>query len=83
MAHKSSNRLSKVVKGNGKVKPVPVKIVHDSPQPSSVKEDMSWRARSGMEALQRAAEIRADKGRMRAAEAEAKKQIKNLSRVCK
>lgn len=82
MAHKSSNPLSKVVntKSKAKQKPVPVKIVHDSPQ---VSEDMSWRARSDMEALQRAAEIRADKSRMRAAEAEAKRQIKNLSRVCK
>lgn len=82
MAPKSSNPLSKVVntKSKAKQKPVPVKIVHDSPQ---VSEDMSWRARSDMEALQRAAEIRADKSRMRAAEAEAKRQIKNLSRVCK
>lgn len=77
------NRLSKVVKKAApgkKQKPVPVKIVSE---PGMPKPDDSWRARDALSTLQRAAEIQRDKPLMRAAKAEAKKMMKQLSSVCK
>lgn len=43
--------------------------------------DMSWRARDDLRTLSSAAEIGHDKKRMRAAQAEAKKQMKALQTV--
>ena len=61
-------------------KPIPVKIVSDSP--SYVKEDDKWRAEDDLRALQRAAEIQADKSRVKAAQAVAKEQMANLKKIC-
>lgn len=79
------NRLNKITKKAPakKQKPIPVKIVYDEPKSSPVSEDNRWRARSDLEALQRAKEIQNDKTRFKAAQAEAKNQMKNPSSVCK
>lgn len=70
------NKLSGAVN-----KPVPVKIVADSPKVDKSYED-KWRAEDDLRALQRAEEIRADKSRMKAAKSCAKEQMKNLKKVC-
>lgn len=78
-----ANKLSKVVaksKG-GKQKPVPVKIVNDAPRPSYAQEDMKYKAQDAIRTLQRAEEIKRDKPLMRAAKAEAKSMMKQLSTV--
>ncbi len=59
-------------------KPVPVRIVSDSP--SSIKEDTKWRAEDDLRALQRAAEIQNDKSRVKAAKAVAKEQMNALKK---
>lgn len=63
-----------------KTKPIPVKIVNDSPSPSYVKEDQKWRAEDDLRALQRAKEIEGDKSRMKAAKAIAKEQMNTLKK---
>lgn len=63
-----------------KTKPIPVKIVSDSPSPSYVKEDQKWRAEDDLRALQRAKEIEGDKSRMKAAKAIAKEQMDTLKK---
>lgn len=74
---------NKVVRGaTKKQKPVPVKIVNDAPKSIGMAEDTKWRAQDDLRSLQRAEEIRRDKARMRAAQAEAKSQMKQLSTVC-
>lgn len=78
-----ASRLHNKVVRSGKQKPVPVRIVHEPIKSSPVSEDMSWRARDDMRTLQQAAEIQADKARVRAVKAEAQKQMKNLSKICK
>lgn len=45
------------------------------------KMDESWRARDDLRTLSSAAEIASDKARMRAAKAEAKRQMTSLQRV--
>jgi len=65
-----------------KQKPVPVKIVSDSPSPMS-SDDSKYRAQDALRTLQRAAEIKRDKALMKAAKAEARAQMKQLSTVCK
>lgn len=64
-----------------KQKPVPVKIVNDSPKPSYVEEDKKYRAERDLSTLREAALIQADKDRVKAAKACAKEQMKALSRV--
>ncbi len=61
-------------------KPIPVKIVNDSP--NVIKEDTKWRAEDDLRALQRAKEIESDKSRMKAAKAIAKEQMNNLKKLC-
>ncbi len=78
-----ANRLAKIVKKGTKQKPVPVKIVSESLKVSMAGEDMKWKAQDALRTLQRAEEIKRDKGLMRAAKAEAKSQMKQLSSVCK
>jgi len=63
-------------------KPIPVRIVSDSPSPSYAKEDQKWRAEDDLRALQRAAEIQADKSRVKAAQAIAKEQMSALKKIC-
>lgn len=63
-----------------KAKPIPVKIVSESPSPSYVKEDQKWRAEDDLRALQRAKEIESDKSRMKAAKAIAKEQMNTLKK---
>lgn len=64
-----------------KTKPIPVKIVSDSPSPSYAKEDQKWRAEDDLRALQRAKEIEGDKSRMKAAKAVAQEQL-NVLKKC-
>lgn len=78
------NRLSKVVnkpKG-GKQKPVPVKIVSDRADSPAPYDDMKYRARDALSTLSRAEEIKRDKPLMKAVKAEARNQVKSLSKVC-
>lgn len=80
-----SNKLANVVrksKGGSKQKPVPVKIVSDAPDRVAPYDDMKYRARDALSTLQRAEEIRRDKPLLKAAKAEAKQQMKQLSKVC-
>lgn len=80
------NKLASVVRKSkgGKQKPVPVKIVHDKADSiASLNDDMKYRARDALSTLQRAEEIRRDKPLLKAAKAEAKQQMKQLSTVCK
>lgn len=63
-----------------KTKPIPVKIVSDSPSPSYIKEDNKWRAEDDLRALQRAKEIEGDKSRMKAVKAVAKEQLNTLKK---
>jgi len=63
-------------------KPIPVKIVSDAPSTKYADEDKKWRAEDDLRALQRAAEIQADKGRVKAAQAIAKEQMANLKKIC-
>jgi len=76
MAHK----LSKVV---AKQKPIPVKIVSDSPVASTkyLEEDKKWRAQDDLRALQRAEEIRADKARMSAVKSCVTEQLSALKKI--
>lgn len=53
----------------------------NAPAQSAIDVDQSWRARDDLSTLSRAAEISADKKRLTAARAEAKKQMKALSTV--
>lgn len=78
------NRLSKVVRKpkGGKQKPVPVKIVYDSPEVTKSYDDMKYRARDALSTLSRAEEIKRDKPLMKAVKAEARNQVKSLSKVC-
>lgn len=82
-----SNKLAKLVRKpkNGKQKPVPVKIVSDYPETASINkgEQDKYRAQDALRTLQRAEEIKRDKPLMRAAKAEAKSMMKQLSTVCK
>lgn len=76
---------NKVVRGKGKTKPVPVRIVYDKadmPQSAGVKRGVDkWEAQDALRTLQRAEEIRGNKPLMKAATTEAKAQIKALSSV--
>lgn len=80
-----ANRLhSKVVKGGAKKqKPVPVKIVGDRPDYPSMKTDRKYEAQDALRTLQRAEEIKRDRGLMKIVKSEAKAQVKALSNVCK
>lgn len=78
--HKSKLPVQKLKAS--KSKPIPVKIVSDSPSPSYAKEDQKWRAEDDLRALQRAREIESDKSRMKAAKAIAKEQMQNLKKIC-
>lgn len=73
----AKNKLSKVV-----AKPIPVKIVNDSPKSTAyADEDKKWRAQSDLRTLKEAAEIKADKARMNAAKCCADKEIKSLKSI--
>lgn len=78
--HKSKLPVQKLKAS--KSKPIPVKIVSDSPSTSYAKEDQKWRAEDDLRALQRAREIESDKSRMKAAKAIAKEQMQNLKKIC-
>jgi len=78
--HKSKLPVQKLKAS--KSKPIPVKIVSDSPSPSYAKEDQKWRAEDDLRALQRARENESDKSRMKAAKAIAKEQMQNLKKIC-
>lgn len=77
--HKKKSKLPVEPLKAGK-KPIPVKIVSDSPSPSYAKEDQKWRAEDDLRALQRAREIESDKSRMKAAKAVAKEQLNALKK---
>lgn len=78
------NKLTKLTKKPSRQKPVPVKIVYDSPNKTLAPDaDMKWRAKDALRTLAEADRIRKDKALMKAAKAEAKAQIKDLSSVCK
>lgn len=74
----AKNKLSKVVQ-----KPVPVKIVNDSPVDASPKkgEYDKWQAQDDLRALQRAAEIKSDKTRMQHVKKCADEQMKALKKI--
>lgn len=82
MPSKLHNKLvGKTKPAAKKQKPVPVKIVSDAP--AVYKEDNSWRVRNDLDTLRQAEAIRRDKSRMSAVKSEAKKQLAELSKVCK
>lgn len=73
------NKLSGAVK-----KPIPVKIVHDTEavnQAPKKNEYDKWRAEDDLRALQRAAEIKADKTRMSHVKKCANEQLKALKKI--
>lgn len=80
-----ANKLQKVVKKiSAKQKPVPVRIVYDSPKDCAVAPSRGidkYEAQDALRTLQRAEEIRGNKALMKAAKTEATKQIKALSSV--
>lgn len=79
------NKLTKLVrkpKGGVKQKPVPVKIVSDRADVPAPYDDMKYRARDALSTLSRAEEIKRDKPLMKAVKAEARNQVKSLSKVC-
>lgn len=82
-----ANRLSKIVNKpkakTSKQKPVPVRIVYDTPQVAETKKTGidKYDAQEALRILQRAADVQNNKPLMRAAKAEAKAQIKALSSV--
>lgn len=62
-------------------KPIPVKIVQDTPKTSYSEEDKKWRAQDDLRALQRAAEIKADRTRMSQVKKCANEQLKALKKI--
>ncbi len=75
----AKNKLSKVI-----AKPIPVKIVHDSPSecsPAKSKEYDKWQAQDDLRALQRAAEIKSDKSRMAHVKKCATEQMNALKKI--
>lgn len=79
--HKSKLPVQKLKAS--KSKPIPVKIVSDSPKSTAyAKEDQKWRAEDDLRTLQRAKEVENDKARMKAAKAIAKEQMQNLKKIC-
>lgn len=79
----AKNKLPVAKLKASKSKPVPVKIVSDSPSPSKyAEEDKKWRAEDDLRTLQRAKEIENDKARMQAAKSIAKEQMNNLKKIC-
>lgn len=75
--HKDINMKNKLP--TTKSKPVPVKIVNEVSD-SPPKADNKWRAEDGLRTLQRAAEVKADKGLMREIKNLAKQQLKAVSK---
>lgn len=67
-----------------KSKPIPVKIVSDTPKVSDkyAEEDRKWRAKDDMRTLQQAKEIEADKARMQAVKSMAKEELAKLKKIC-
>ena len=61
-------------------KPIPVKIVNDSPK-ATVASDDKWRVEDALRTLRRAEEIRQDKGLMKQAKVMAKKEAAALSKI--
>lgn len=63
-------------------KPVPVKIVYDSPKTTSiVSEDKKYKIESGLRTLREAEKIKSDKGLMKDIKALAKEETKALSKI--
>lgn len=67
-----------------KTKPIPVRIVSDTPAVSTkyAEENKKWRAKDDMRTLQQAKEIEADKARMQAVKSMAKEEMSNLKKIC-
>ena len=65
-------------------KPVPVKIVSESPSTDRGYEEREkkWRAESDLRTLKDAAEIQRDKERMKAAKTVAKQEMNSLKKIC-
>ena len=63
-----------------KSKPVPVKIVHDTPEVST--SDRKWRAEDALRDIERAETHRRDKALMREVETLAKAKIDSLKKIC-
>lgn len=74
--------------GAKKVKPVPVKIVHDEMMPSTANnkdyeaEERKRKARYALEDIERAEGHRKDRDLMRDVKALAKEKIKAMSKIC-
>lgn len=67
----------------GKAKPIPVKIVNDSPKSSPVEyDDSKWRAEDALRTIQRAEELKSDKKLMSNVKKLASEQVKNLKKFC-
>lgn len=79
------NKLRSVVKKTkGRQAPIPVKIVSDvATMPDKPRGHDKWEAQEALRTLQRASEIQSNKPLMKAAKAEAKSMMKQLSSVCK
>ena len=67
-------------------KPIPVKIVSDSPKASTdasyEEREKKWRAESDLRTLKEAAEIQRDKERMKAAKNIGKQEMNALKKIC-
>lgn len=62
-------------------KPVPVKIVSESPA-VDIDREKKWRAEDDMRTMQQAEEIRKDKERMKAMKSMAKQKMNELKKIC-
>lgn len=82
MKNRLHDKVVRPASKTAKQKPVPVKIVNEGP-PVSTYDDTKYRAQDALRTLQRAEEIKRDKALMKAAKAEARAQMKQLSTVCK
>lgn len=74
--------VNKLLGKPAKTKPVPVKIVNESPKAVPAPDyDKKWRAEDDLRALRRAAEVQGDAQRMKEAKAIGKKEAAVLARV--
>ena len=63
-------------------KPIPVKIVHDTPQVAKSNDDMKWRAQDAMRDLERAEQHKRDPELMKHVKAAAKEKMDSLKKIC-
>ena len=80
--------VNKLTGATKTAKPVPVRIVTEGPKvsgpsKSSMDQERKWRAEDDLRTLRRAAEVQADKGRVRDAQKIAKQEFAALERVIK